>query len=69
MPIFLPFEPVGGHVVWCLVPSPFIVGSLLKSKQNKMTRTKEHSKRSNTNKIKFIYQQIHKKGSITNILI
>ena len=37
-----------------------------------MTRTKEHSKQSSTNKIKFIYQQVHKKETlqnITNILI
>ena len=37
-----------------------------------MMRTKEHSKQSNTNKIKYIYQQIHKKETlqnITNILI
>ena len=34
-----------------------------------MTWTKEHSKQSSTDKIKFIYQQIHEKGNITNILI
>ena len=33
-------------------------------KRCKTTRTKEHSKQSNTNKIKFIYLQIHK-GNIT----
>ena len=48
------------------------IGSLLKNKQRKTMRTKEHSKQSSTNKIKFIYQQIHKKETlqnITNILI
>ena len=37
-----------------------------------MTRTKEHSKQSNTDKNKFIYQQVHKKEilqNITNILM
>ena len=46
------------------------VGSLLKSKLSKRyktTWTKEHSKQSNTNKIKFIYQQIHKKDTLQNI--
>ena len=30
---------------------------------------REHSKQSSTNKIKFIYREIHEKGNITNILI
>ena len=41
-------------------------------KRCKTTWTKEHSKQSGTNKIKFIYQQIHEKETllnITNILI
>ena len=43
-----------------LVPTIY-VGSLLKSKRSKTTRTKEHLKQSYTNKIKFIYQEIHKR--------
>ena len=55
--------------VWLIVCSLQIyVGSLLKSKRSKTTRTKEYSKQSSTSKIKFIYQQIHEKGNITNIL-
>ena len=48
------------------------VGSLLKRKRFKTTRTKGHSKQSSPIKIKFIFQQIHKKETlqnITNILI
>ena len=51
---------------WCLVPKIY-VGSLLKSKRSKTMRTKENSKQSSTNKIKFIYQQIHKKETLQNI--
>ena len=59
-------------MVVCLVISLFptnYVGLLLKSKRSKTTQTKEHSKQSNTNKIKSIYQQRHERGNITNILI
>ena len=59
-------------VVVCLVDSLFstiILVSVLKSKRSKTTQTKEHSKQSNINKIKFIYLQIHEKRNITNILI
>ena len=59
--------------VWLIVRSPinyvgFIIEKAIEVHDVK-TRTKEHSKQSNTNKIKFIYQQIHEKGNITNILI
>ena len=57
---------------WCLVPSPSILVYIWKGKRSKQcetTRTKEHSKQSSTNKIKFIFQEIHEKENITNIFI
>ena len=55
------FNTYGG-TVWCFYcPTIYVIGLLLKSKwstQCETTRTKEHSKQSSTNKIKFIYQEM-----------
>ena len=61
-----------GEYFWWLFPPPIYCWFIIEGKwsaQCKTTWTKEHLKQSGTNKIKFIYQEIHEKRNITNILI
>ena len=66
-------NPCRGTVVWLIAYSSTIYVGLYLKRQLKYTmwktQIKEHSKQSSTNKIKFIYQEIHEKGNFTNILI